>query len=308
LRPSLQCPAQPIQTSAGVRLGPVWLVRARMLHSAAPSSFNMFPFGPPAHSHAHGHGGQHGAGSQPAHHGDMFHPAPGPAHHHAHAQQHSQQPEVPQKPRFLFKMPRVVPNQKEKFETDEFMKRHSREGEVRYTGYRDRPIHERQNKFLSAARDGSTEIAFVGTGFNLILNYDTATNFNPAHRQSDFEREPGKIHLRAPLILNGVCVRWKGWLDLERLDGVGSLEFDDESAVVEDAKLRDQVESYNRRLREFEEQSKARSRHLAGLVSSGAAGAAHAQFPAHHHLQSDLLLEARKKQLELAASQQSAAM
>lgn len=93
-----------------------------------------------------------------------------------------------------------------------------------------------------------------------------------------------------------MCVRWKGWLDLERLDGVGSLEFDDESAVVEDAKLRDQVESYNRRLREFEEQSKARSRHLAGLVSSGAAGAAHAQFPAHHHLQSDLLLEVSGEQ------------
>jgi len=198
-------------------------------------------------------------------------------------------------------MPRVVPNQKEKFETDEFMKRHSREAEVRYTGYRDRPIHERQNKFLSAARDGSTEIAFVATGFNLILNYDTTTNFNPAHRQSDFDREPGKIHLRAPLILNGVCVRWKGWLDLERLDGVGSLEFDDENAVVEDAKLREQVESYNRRLREFEEQSKARSRHLALVTSS----TGHNQFPSHHHLQSDLLLEARKKQLELAASQQS---
>ena len=30
--------------------------------------------------------------------------------------------------------------------------------QVRYTGYRDRPIHERQNKFLNAARDGSTEI------------------------------------------------------------------------------------------------------------------------------------------------------
>ena len=27
----------------------------------------------------------------------------------------------------------------------------------------------------------------------MILNYDTATNFNPAHRQSDFEREPGKV-------------------------------------------------------------------------------------------------------------------
>lgn len=68
---------------------------------------------------------------------------------------------------------------------------------------------------------------------------------------------------------------------------MGSLEFDDENAVIEDAKLREQVESYNRRLREFEEQSKARSRHLAGLVTS----TGHTQFPSHHHLQSDLLLE-----------------
>ena len=37
----------------------------------------------------------------------------------------------PPRPRFLFKMPRVVPNQKEKFETEDLMKRHSREGEVR---------------------------------------------------------------------------------------------------------------------------------------------------------------------------------
>ena len=36
----------------------------------------------------------------------------------------------PPKPRLLFKMPRVVANQKEKFETDDLMKRHSREGEV----------------------------------------------------------------------------------------------------------------------------------------------------------------------------------
>ena len=112
-----------------------------------------------------------------------------------------------------------------------------------------------------------------------------------------------QLHLKAPMILNGVCIRWRGWLDLERLDGVGCLEFDEENAMVEDAKLREQVrdffgarwlmsssssqvESYNRRLREFEEQSKARSRHLAGLVSSQ-----HSQFPSHHHLQSDLLLE-----------------
>ena len=53
------------------------------------------------------------------------------------------------------------------------------------------------------------------------------------------------------------------------------------------------VESYNRQLRELEEQSKARSRHLQSLVSSHVTNTAstHAQFPSHHHLQSDLLLE-----------------
>ena len=92
-----------------------------MLHSAAPSSFNMFPFGhhpPPQHP---GAGGGHPHGvipPHPHHPGDMFH----------HQQQQAQEP--PPKPRFLFKMPRVVPNQKEKFESDEFLKRHSREGEV----------------------------------------------------------------------------------------------------------------------------------------------------------------------------------
>jgi hypothetical protein len=52
-----------------------------------------------------------------------------------------------------------------------------------------------------------------------------------------------QVHLRSPFILNGVCVRWRGWLDLERLDGVGCLEFDEESALLEDAKLREQVHS-----------------------------------------------------------------
>ena len=78
-------------------------------------------------------------------------------------------------------------------------------------------------------------------------------------------------------------------MDLERLDGVGCLEYDEENAVIEDAKLREQVELYNRRLREIEERNKATSRHLAGLVSSSG----HSQFPSHHHLQSDLLLEVR---------------
>ena len=48
------------------------------------------------------------------------------------------------------------------------------------------------------------------------------------------------------MILNGVCIRWRGWLDLERLDGVGCLEFDEENAMVEDAKLREQVPTHSR--------------------------------------------------------------
>jgi Core binding factor beta subunit len=32
--------------------------------------------------------------------------------------------------------------------------------------------------------------------------------------------------------MNGVCVRWKGWVDLERLDGVGCLEYDEDKAQV----------------------------------------------------------------------------
>ena len=55
-----------------------------------------------------------------------------------------------------------------------------------------------------------------------------------------------QLHLKAPMILNGVCIRWRGWLDLERLDGVGCLEFDEENAMVEDAKLREQVKTHSR--------------------------------------------------------------
>ncbi|ODM94216.1 Protein big brother [Orchesella cincta] len=57
--------------------------------------------------------------------------------------------------------------------------------------------------------------------------------------------------------MNGVCVRWRGWIDLERLDGVGCLEYDEETAQIEDAVLRDQIERYNQRLRDFEEKQRA---------------------------------------------------
>ncbi len=43
-----------------------------------------------------------------------------------------------------------------------------------------------------------------------------------------------QVHLASSLILNGVSVRWKGWIDLERLEGVGCIDFDEQMAKVRD--------------------------------------------------------------------------
>lgn len=56
--------------------------------------------------------------------------------------------------------------------------------------------------------------------------------------------------------MNGVCVKFRGWLDLERLDGVGCLEYDERRALHEDAILREQIDRYNQRLRDFEDKQR----------------------------------------------------
>lgn len=56
--------------------------------------------------------------------------------------------------------------------------------------------------------------------------------------------------------MNGVCVRFRGWMDLERLDGIGCLEYDERRGAQEDAILKDQLERYNQRLRDFEDKSR----------------------------------------------------
>lgn len=162
------------------------------------------------------------------------------------------------RPRLVFKMPKVVPDQKAKFESDELFRRLSRESEVRYTGFRDRPMEERQIRFQNGCREGHTEIAFATTGTNFQLIFRSASGgYTGALGVCDFDKERGKVHMRSHLILNGVCVRWRGWIDLEKLDGVACLEYDEEQAAQEDALLRDQLESYNQRLREFSDKQRA---------------------------------------------------
>lgn len=56
--------------------------------------------------------------------------------------------------------------------------------------------------------------------------------------------------------MNGVCVVWKGWLDLQRLDGAGYLEFDEDKAKSEDKVMRDTLEQAKRRVAEFEERQR----------------------------------------------------
>jgi len=43
---------------------------------------------------------------------------------------------------------------------------------------------------------------------------------------------PTQVHILSHFIMNGVCVRWKGRIDLDKLDGIGCLEFDEERAMV----------------------------------------------------------------------------
>lgn len=58
------------------------------------------------------------------------------------------------------------------------------------------------------------------------------------------------------MLIDGVCIRWRGWIDLQRLDGNGCLEYDEERGRLEDAILKEQIEQYKMRMREFEERQR----------------------------------------------------
>lgn len=154
-------------------------------------------------------------------------------------------------------MPRVVADQKSKFENDELFRKLSRESEIRYTAYRDRPLEERQIRFINGCREGHADVAFVSTGTNLQLIFNSCINHHyNGTDYCDFDKEKGKVHLRSSMIIDGVCIRWRGWIDLERLDGIGCLEYDEDRGRIEDAILREQIEQYKMRMREFEERQR----------------------------------------------------
>uniref|UniRef100_A0A3B3C747 Core-binding factor subunit beta n=1 Tax=Oryzias melastigma TaxID=30732 RepID=A0A3B3C747_ORYME len=144
---------------------------------------------------------------------------------------------------------------------------------IKYTGFRDRPHEERQARFQNACRDGRSEVAFVATGTNLSLQFFPANLHGdqrqvPTREYVDFERETGKVYLKAPMILNGVCVIWRGWIDLQRLDGMGYLEYDQERAQHEDALAQAAFEEARRRTRDFEDRDRSHREDLEDPVVS----------------------------------------
>jgi len=64
------------------------------------------------------------------------------------------------------------------------------------------------------------------------------------------------VYIKSRFIMNGVCVVWKGWLDLQRLDGAGYLEFDEDKAKNEDKVMKETLEQAKRRLAEFEDRQR----------------------------------------------------
>ena len=89
--------------------------------------------------------------------------------------------------------------------------------QVKYTGYRDRPIEERKRRFMEDLQEGHSVIVsylyiplrpssyhvsqtFVVTGTNLNLQFchhalqdEKPANCRPTRETVDFEREPGKV-------------------------------------------------------------------------------------------------------------------
>lgn len=74
--------------------------------------------------------------------------------------------------------------------------------QVRYTGYRDRPMEERQVRFQNSCREGQVEIAFAATGTNLQLVFGNACGTYPPDRREDcdFDKEHGKVRILNPNI------------------------------------------------------------------------------------------------------------
>ncbi|CDW53826.1 CBF beta domain containing protein [Trichuris trichiura] len=144
-------------------------------------------------------------------------------------------------------MPRVVADQKSKFETDELFVSVSRPTEIVYTGLLCGNEEERRRQFLRDCFDRHLNVvrndhpimenAFLPAGLNLELDISGGDDPSLAADSLNTESDPVKVFVCAHMILNGVCVRLRGWIDRITLRGTGVLEFDSIHAELERQRL-----------------------------------------------------------------------
>ena len=69
---------------------------------------------------------------------------------------------------------------------------------MRFTGFRDRPLHERQAKFQHSLREGNIEMSVLSNGFAFSLIWNVLENgyLDPhAMTRIDFHKERGKVRI-----------------------------------------------------------------------------------------------------------------
>ena len=145
-------------------------------------------------------------------------------------------------------MPRVVPNQKERFDKDELIKKLAQESDVKYSAFRELQHDERKKKFIESVKEGHSVISFVNTGSNISLQFcrnawsENREDRLPSVEFVDFSKDDGRVNLKAFLIFNGVCVDWVGWIDLDTLSGKARFVFNYERAQIEERLRKEAME------------------------------------------------------------------
>lgn len=130
------------------------------------------------------------------------------------------------------RIPRVVPDQKFKFNTNDVLTDLAVNRQIVYIGHKDKPQNERCWHFSGECSKGEISIVFKPSGIHCDLFFNPSQGLETGNGCT-YDKYPGKIHFVSPTILNGVCVKVCGWLDSLTLDGVAYLEYDEENASKE---------------------------------------------------------------------------
>ena len=64
----------------------------------------------------------------------------------------------------------------------------------------------------------------------------------------DLSREPDRVWIKSPMILNGVCVTWSGYIDINQLEGYGRFDYDEVRGAIEGEALKQSMGKMSRKI------------------------------------------------------------